>query len=92
MKKHIIDFVLTENIQLHSAYALMKFRPQEGELPEMLPGQFVEVRISDSATTYLRRPISINDWTPGENGTGTAFSSQDQHRASKVRPKRKVPV
>lgn len=61
MKKHIIDFVLTENIQLHSAYALMKFRPQEGELPEMLPGQFVEVRISDSATTYLRRPISIHN-------------------------------
>lgn len=61
MKKHIIDFVLTENVQLHSAYALMKFRPQEGQLPEMLPGQFVEVRISDSATTYLRRPISIHN-------------------------------
>lgn len=61
MKKHIIDFVLTENVQLHSAYALMKFRPQEGLLPPMLPGQFVEVLVSDSATTYLRRPISIHN-------------------------------
>lgn len=61
MKKHIKDFVLTENKQLHSAYALMKFRPVEGVLPDMLPGQFVEVRVEDSATTYLRRPISIHN-------------------------------
>ena len=50
MKKYIKDFVLTENKQLHSAYALMKFHPQDGELPDMLPGQFVEVRIDDSTT------------------------------------------
>lgn len=29
-------------------------------LPEMRPGQFVEVLVKDSATTFLRRPISIN--------------------------------
>ena len=29
-------------------------------LPEMHPGQFVQVHIDDSPTTYLRRPISIN--------------------------------
>ena len=51
MKKHILDLRLTENTQLHSAYALMKFRPVEGTLPEMLPGQFAEVRISDSTNT-----------------------------------------
>ena len=61
MKKHILDLRLTENTQLHSAYALMKFRPVEGTLPEMLPGQFAEVRISDSTNTYLRRPISIHN-------------------------------
>ena len=66
MKKHILDLRLTENVQLHSAYALMKFRPIEGELPEMLPGQFAEVRISDSTSTYLRRPISIHNVVDGE--------------------------
>src|SRR5690606_22726282 len=30
------------------------------KLPEMLPGQFAEVRVDDSPTTFLRRPISIN--------------------------------
>lgn len=29
-------------------------------LPEMLPGQFAEIRIDGSNTTFLRRPISIN--------------------------------
>ena len=29
-------------------------------LPDMVPGQFVEVRVDGSATTFLRRPISIN--------------------------------
>lgn len=61
MKKHILDMRLKANVQLHSAYALMKFVPVEGELPVMLPGQFAEVRIDDSATTYLRRPISIHN-------------------------------
>lgn len=61
MKKHILDLRLTENIQLHSAYALMKFSPVEGHLPAMLPGQFAEVLIADSTNTYLRRPISIHN-------------------------------
>ena len=29
-------------------------------LPEMMPGQFVEVKVDDSPQTFLRRPISIN--------------------------------
>ena len=65
MKKYILDMELVENVQLHSAYALMKFRPVEGELPEMLPGQFAEVRIDDSSSTYLRRPISIHNVADG---------------------------
>lgn len=65
MKKYILDMKLVESVQLHSAYALLKFRPVEGELPEMLPGQFAEVRIDDSASTYLRRPISIHNVADG---------------------------
>ncbi len=68
MKKYILDFQLTENKQLHSAYALMKFRPASGEaLPEIMPGQFAEVRIDGSATTYLRRPISIHNVIAEQN-------------------------
>lgn len=46
---------------LHSNYVLLKFTPVSGEdLPEMLPGQFVEVQVKGSPNTFLRRPISIN--------------------------------
>lgn len=48
-----------ENICLHKNYALLKLTC-DGDLPEMLPGQFVQVKVDQSPTTFLRRPISIN--------------------------------
>ena len=30
-------------------------------MPQMLPGQFVEVRVDNGPNTFLRRPISIHD-------------------------------
>ena len=59
MKKYIIDLVVTQNIKLHANYVLIKMT-QANPLPEMLPGQFAEIRIDGSNTTFLRRPISIN--------------------------------
>lgn len=59
MKKYIVDLTVTENIRLHANYVLIKLT-QEAPLPEMLPGQFAEIRIDGSNTTFLRRPISIN--------------------------------
>lgn len=59
MKKYILDMKVTENLRLHSNYCLLKLTA-ENTLPDMLPGQFVEVRVDNSPTTFLRRPISIN--------------------------------
>jgi dihydroorotate dehydrogenase electron transfer subunit len=59
MKKYILDLEVVENIRLHDNYVLLKLT-SSSRLPQMLPGQFVEVRIDDSPTTLLRRPISIN--------------------------------
>ncbi|MDH6533477.1 dihydroorotate dehydrogenase electron transfer subunit [Parabacteroides sp. 52] len=59
MKKYILDMKVTENNRLHPNYCLLKLTTDE-LLPEMLPGQFVEVRVDNSPTTFLRRPISIN--------------------------------
>ena len=60
MKKFILDLTVTENIRLHANYALLKLTDHQSPLPEMLPGQFAEIRVDGSATTFLRRPISIN--------------------------------
>ena len=59
MKIYILDLVVTQNIQLHANYVLIKLT-HANSLPEMLPGQFAEIRIDGSNTTFLRRPISIN--------------------------------
>ena len=59
MKKFILDLTVSSVTRLHERYVLLKLT-QEDTLPEMLPGQFVEVRVDDSPTTFLRRPISIN--------------------------------
>ena len=59
MKKFILDLTVTENIRLNANYVLLKLTSQS-LLPEMLPGQFAELRVDGSSTTFLRRPISIN--------------------------------
>lgn len=55
----MLDMKVTENCRLHKNYCLLKLTSNE-TLPEMLPGQFVQVHVADSPTTFLRRPISIN--------------------------------
>lgn len=55
----MLDMKVTENSRLHKNYCLLKLTSDEA-LPDMQPGQFVEVRVDNSPTTFLRRPISIN--------------------------------
>ncbi len=58
-KKFMLDLVIKSNEALNSQYFILKLTSEE-KLPEMLPGQFVEVLVNDSPDTFLRRPISIN--------------------------------
>ncbi len=61
MKKHILDLEVSSAEHPREGYVLLKLRlPDGGQLPEMLPGQFVEVRVDNSPATFLRRPVSIN--------------------------------
>lgn len=60
MKKYILDLTVSANEKLHENYVLLKLTSGQEPLPEMLPGQFAEVRVDKSQTTFLRRPISIN--------------------------------
>lgn len=53
------DLIVTANEQLNNQYFLLKLTSKE-TLPEMLPGQFAEVLVDNSSTTFLRRPISIH--------------------------------
>lgn len=59
MKKFILDLKVSSVEALSPKHVLIKLTDEKA-LPDMLPGQFVEVRVDDSPTTFLRRPISIN--------------------------------
>ena len=59
MTKQIADFKLIEK-QDFGRSVLLRLR-SERPLPDIAPGQFVQVRVDGSPSTYLRRPISIHD-------------------------------
>ena len=59
MKKYLLDLRVKSVDQIHERYVLLKLT-DDRPLPEMLPGQFIEVRVDGSPSTFLRRPISIN--------------------------------
>lgn len=59
MKKYLLDLTVKAVERIHERYVLIKLTDSK-PLPEMLPGQFIEVRVDGSSTTFLRRPISIN--------------------------------
>ena len=60
MSKRIEDLTVTENRRLAEGFFVVKASSSAG-LPEILPGQFVQVLVTDSPTTFLRRPISVHD-------------------------------
>lgn len=59
MKKFILDLTVVSVERLSDRHVLLRLTHAE-QLPEMVPGQFVEVRVDDAPHTFLRRPISIN--------------------------------
>ena len=63
--KQIEDFKLVEK-QDYGRSVLLRLRGERA-LPDIVPGQFVQVRVDGSPSTYLRRPISIHDVDPKQN-------------------------
>ena len=57
--KYLKDLTVKAVEHPHKKYVLLKLTDHE-PLPEMAPGQFVEVKVEGSERTFLRRPISIN--------------------------------
>lgn len=59
MKKYILDLKVVSVESLSDKHVLIKLTDDK-PLPEIVPGQFVEVRVDHSPNTMLRRPISVN--------------------------------
>ena len=57
--KKIIDFTVKENVTLNEDTILLVIHTNE--LPKIKPGQFVNIKVEHSSSTFLRRPISVHD-------------------------------
>lgn len=71
MNKTVADFIVTQNHHISDMYSRLVLVEKCEEnvvslcnYEEIRPGQFVEVRIDGSKTTFLRRPISVNFVVP----------------------------
>lgn len=60
MKKYITDFKIVDKQTFGSQYFTLTLQHPE-VLPEIAPGQFVEVMVEGCREVMLRRPISIHD-------------------------------
>lgn len=59
LKKCLLDLRVRAVTRIHNNYILLRLTADH-PLPAMRPGQFVEVRVDGSPSTFLRRPISIH--------------------------------
>ena len=87
MKKYLLDLRVKSAERIHERYVLIRLT-DDRPLPQMLPGQFVEVRIDGSPTTFLRRPISINfvDREQNELWLLVAAVGDGTRRLAKLKP------
>lgn len=69
MKKYILDLKVRETVAVGKQFVLLRLTDSE-PLPEMLPGQFVEVRVDNTPSVLLRRPISIHYYNKENNELG----------------------
>jgi len=60
MKKYITDFQVIANRRVNKEYFVLSLSGQQ-QLPEIKPGQFVQVRVDNAPNTFLRRPFSVYD-------------------------------
>ncbi|MCM1319224.1 MAG: dihydroorotate dehydrogenase electron transfer subunit [Muribaculaceae bacterium] len=59
MKKYQKIFVIQESRRVTPDSVLIKLSAEDGEMPEMAPGQFVNILVPQAPGAFLRRPISI---------------------------------
>ena len=87
MKKYILDLTVRAVERINDKYVLIRLTDDK-PLPEMRPGQFVEVRADNTGDTYLRRPISINyvDRDANEMWLLVAGVGDGTRRISSVKP------
>ena len=59
IKKVVRDLQVVHSIRLNQRHFILDLQSPD-TLPLILPGQFAQVLVADSPSTFLRRPFSIH--------------------------------
>ncbi|PZX15340.1 dihydroorotate dehydrogenase electron transfer subunit [Breznakibacter xylanolyticus] len=59
-KKYIDDFTVLQTRRVTHDYVIIDLQ-HPSQLPDIRPGQFVQVKVEDRPNVFLRRPISVHD-------------------------------
>lgn len=60
LMKKIDDLIILKNKQISEKFFIIEAVSSK-KLPEILPGQFMQVRVDNAPHTFLRRPLSVHD-------------------------------
>ncbi len=66
MRKKIHNMLVVRNTKLNDNYFVLELKAPE-PIDVINPGQFAEILVEGSPSTFLRRPISINDFDKEKN-------------------------
>lgn len=69
MKKYLVDLTVKEVQKLNASCVLLTMTDDK-PLPDCAPGQFAELRVDETPTVMLRRPISIHSFDKARNEIG----------------------
>lgn len=69
MKKVLVDLTIKEVQHVNANCVLLVMR-SETPLPATLPGQFAELRVDNTPSVVLRRPISVHSFDAAKNEIG----------------------
>ena len=91
MKKRIEDLTVIGNSKLTEGFFVIKVSSSE-DLTGIKPGQFVQALVTESPSTFLRRPLSVHDIDPGENTMSllVQIAGPGTERLSRITPGEKL--
>ena len=69
MKKYLADLTIVD-VQKLNASCVLLIMSDDKPLPQCRPGQFAELRVDETPSVMLRRPISIHSFDASKNEIG----------------------
>jgi len=91
MKRNIDDLTIIKNLRISKSFFVIE-AASDSALPEILPGQFIQVRVDNSKNSFLRLPLSVHDVDNGRNSISMLIQivGEGTEKLSELKPGEKI--